>query len=500
MSSESEVAQTPPRHQAAPERQERVEQQNVTASQEKMAVANSGQDAMTLAQKQNNERPAQSEALTKGQDGKPAILPDLGISGLDGADKGGAEKSGVNGAADKQKPSAKEVLTSDKASAEEKLKAVSELDRQGVKDFSLADKDGKQRHYSIEREKVSGDRSAVRLYGDDDKGNKRVALRGIEGKDGEFSKEAGGKSGKADFQGDYWKEKVANKSGLGGNSQNLDFAPPKVAASKQEQPVAAKAEAAKSEANRQEQADAKPNRADQSAAKSEQPAAKTMEKAAAKQEIAPEKQAAPEKPATKGESLREKAAQFSDAPFTPEESKRLNAMMDDIMGKVKQAGKIEKVAPGITAFKAGLQVDIDGAPDAHKKDRTGQNKTAFNAGGRYLNGEKDNYFVMPKHSDGRSGAELGDPGLMRRGNENMTTGIYGDKGPSHKLGETSQPVARELGFKNHSASSGGTHKAEVDYVVFAGTGPGKRSAPLSSGEQRSVIRMHLDNWEKQRQR
>ena len=349
------------------------------------------------------------------------------------------------------------------------------------------------RDSSIEREKVSGDRTAVRLYGDDDKGNKRVALRGIEGKDGEFSKESGGKNGKADFQGDYWKEKVANKSGLGGNSQNLDFAPPKVA---------------KSEAARQEQADAKPNRSgeqpvvksEQTAARTEQTAARTAEKAAAKQENGPEKQAAPEKPATKGESLREKAAQFSDAPFTPEESKRLNAMMDDIMGKVKQVGRIEKVAPGVTAFKAGLQVDIDGAPDAHKKDRTGQNKTAFNAGGKYLNGEKDNYFVMPKRSDGRSGAELGDPGLMRRGNENMTTGIYGDKGPSHKLGETSQPVARELGFKNHSASSGGTHKAEVDYVVFAGTGPGKRSAPLSSGEQRSVIRMHLDNWEKQRQR
>lgn len=495
MSGENEVVQAPHRHQAAPERQERVEQQN-TVNQEKMAVANNGQDAMQLAQKQNGERPAQSEAMTKGQDGKQPLLPELGFSGLEAGDKGNSVKEG----AEKQKPSAKEILTSDKASAEDKLKAVSELDRQGVKDFSLADKDGKQRHYSIEREKLSGERSAVRLYGDDDKGNKRVALRGIESKDGEFSKESGGRTGKADFQGDYWKDNIGKRSGLGGNAQNLDFAPP-------QKTVSNKGQVAGSESERQEQAAAKTEQAP-AAIKPEQVAAPVVEKpvapkseqarperAAARPEATAEKPAQPDKP----ESLRDKAAQFSDAPFTPEESKRLNAMMDDIMGKVKQAGKIEKVAPGITAFKAGLQVDIDGAPDAHKKDRTGQNKTAFNAGGKYLNGERDNYFVMPKHSDKRSGAELGDPGLMRRGNENLTTGIYGDRGPSQKLGETSQPVARELGFKNHSASSGGTHKAEVDYVVFAGTGPGKKSAPLSSAEQRSVIRMHLNNWEKQRQ-
>jgi hypothetical protein len=86
---------------------------------------------------------------------------------------------------------------------------------------------------------------------------------------------------------------------------------------------------------------------------------------------------------------------------------------------------------------------------------------------RYLDSERIPFFVLPgNHSNG---AKLGDVGLCL----NTTSGdncyaVYGDIGPSSKIGEGSMRLASALGL-NSSPKTGGTSNKIIGYLLFPGS-------------------------------
>lgn len=86
---------------------------------------------------------------------------------------------------------------------------------------------------------------------------------------------------------------------------------------------------------------------------------------------------------------------------------------------------------------------------------------------RYLDSESIPFFVLPgKHNNG---AKLGDVGLVL----NTRTGdncyaVYGENGPSDKIGEGSIRLAEALSI-DHNVKSGGTESRIVVFLVFPGS-------------------------------
>ena len=87
---------------------------------------------------------------------------------------------------------------------------------------------------------------------------------------------------------------------------------------------------------------------------------------------------------------------------------------------------------------------------------------------RYVDSESIPFFVLPGgHSNG---AKLGDVGLVY----NTTTGdncygIYGDVGPSDKIGECSIRMAEALKIDDVNPKNGGTSSKSIVYLVFPGS-------------------------------
>jgi Fungal chitosanase of glycosyl hydrolase group 75 len=168
--------------------------------------------------------------------------------------------------------------------------------------------------------------------------------------------------------------------------------------------------------------------------------------------------------------------------------------------------------PASFLFKAGMAIDADGSPNCYGPDDSGLDWTANGGtpgedwwGGptdrlgmpciqkiydpcpgmyvsgtahinpaydeqspyRYLDSESIPFFVLPGSHN--NGAKLGDVGLLY----NIKTcdncyGIYGDIGPSGKIGEASIRMAEALGI-DADPKEGGTEAKAIAYLVFPGS-------------------------------
>jgi|GEM_PF-1004149 len=139
---------------------------------------------------------------------------------------------------------------------------------------------------------------------------------------------------------------------------------------------------------------------------------------------------------------------------------------------------VHQLADGALAYTGGMNIDADGAGSAWRGDRFGQNKTSLTDGnGRSLDPTKTPYVVLPIGFErAHPGVKLGDIVAVQY-NGKTVFAIYGDRGPTTKIGEASILTAQELGIP--ASPTGGGVDAGVTYTVFPGSGTGQ---PLSNAE------------------
>ncbi len=174
--------------------------------------------------------------------------------------------------------------------------------------------------------------------------------------------------------------------------------------------------------------------------------------------------------------------------------------------------------PGSTAFfyESGMTIDADGAPNAYHPDNTGLDDLA-NAGSpgnwpglakdndgqpfvqgpddpfpgyfvsetalvdrtkpvndpaRYVDASKIPFIVLPGGMARQIGARPGDFAIVfNRRNGKSSYAIFGDVGPSDRIGEGSMALAESLGIRS-DARNGGTRRG-VLFIVFPGSGNGR---------------------------
>jgi Fungal chitosanase of glycosyl hydrolase group 75 len=174
--------------------------------------------------------------------------------------------------------------------------------------------------------------------------------------------------------------------------------------------------------------------------------------------------------------------------------------------------------PGTTAFfyEAGMTIDADGAPNAYHPDNSGLDDLA-NAGApgnweglakdhdgepfvqgpddpfpgfyvsatalsdrtrpvndplRYVDASKIPYIVLPAGTARQLGARPGDFSVvLNQRNGKISYAIFGDVGPSDRIGEGSVALAENLGIRSN-ARNGGAGKG-ILFLIFPGSGNGR---------------------------
>ena len=174
--------------------------------------------------------------------------------------------------------------------------------------------------------------------------------------------------------------------------------------------------------------------------------------------------------------------------------------------------------PGTSAFfyEAGMSIDADGAPNAYHPDNTGLDDLT-NAGGpgnweglaknrygdpfvqgpddpfpgyyvsatalvdrdrqvsdplRYVDASKIPYIVLPGSMARQLGARPGDfAAVLNQRNAKMSYAIFGDVGPSDRIGEGSMALAENLGIRSNARNGGA--RGGIFYLVFPGSGNGR---------------------------
>ncbi|MGD0907308.1 MAG: glycoside hydrolase family 75 protein [Candidatus Acidiferrales bacterium] len=192
--------------------------------------------------------------------------------------------------------------------------------------------------------------------------------------------------------------------------------------------------------------------------------------------------------------------------------------------------------PGNEAFffEAGMTIDADGAPNAYHPDNTGLDDLA-NAGApgsweglakgpdgepilqgpndpfpgyyvsatalsdrskpwndptRYVDASKIPYIVLPGSFARQIGARPGDFSVvLNQRNGKSSYAIFGDVGPSDRIGEGSVALAENLGIRS-DARNGGARRG-ILYLVFPGSGNGR---PRTIEEINSEAEKLLDEW------
>ena len=177
--------------------------------------------------------------------------------------------------------------------------------------------------------------------------------------------------------------------------------------------------------------------------------------------------------------------------------------------------------PGTSAFfyEAGMSIDADGAPNAYHPDNTGLDDLR-NAGGpgnweglaknrygdpfvqgpddpfpgyyvsatalvdrerqvndplRYVDASKIPYVVLPGGMARELGARPGDFAIVwNQRNGKISFAIYGDVGPSDRIGEGSMALAENLGIRSNARNGGA--RGGILYIVFPGSGNGRPRA------------------------
>ncbi|MGE0490953.1 MAG: peptidoglycan-binding protein [Vulcanimicrobiota bacterium] len=143
------------------------------------------------------------------------------------------------------------------------------------------------------------------------------------------------------------------------------------------------------------------------------------------------------------------------------------------LGNLKTLAEARRSDRGLY-FRAGAQIDTDGSGPSHG-DSYHQSRTSLRGREGYPNADKTPYFVLPPQVMRSIGAKPGDLGLIKRGDK-IIPAVFADVGPRNKIGEVSYLAAKQLGINPHP-NRGGTHRPEVEYMVFPGSGT--RSPSLS---------------------
>jgi hypothetical protein len=187
-------------------------------------------------------------------------------------------------------------------------------------------------------------------------------------------------------------------------------------------------------------------------------------------------------------------------------------------------------------FRAGMEVDVDGAPNAYGPDNSGLDFTAnakdgskfvgvvTDAEGKpviqesgafkgfyvsttslhaahanerdpatYVDATKISYIVLPPEMAKQFGIVLGDLAVVTNQESGKSSfAIYADVGPHGKIGEGSVALAEAIGL-NANPRHGGTGKPIISYLVFpmSGLGQGKLR---SSDEINSSAGQEFATW------
>lgn len=397
------------------------------------------------------------------------------------------------------------ILTSN-ASAEEKIKAVEALGRAGQTSVEIVDKDGSKRNLTIELEKA-GARTLVHLYAADEQGKERVVLRGIKNADGSYQQQQTEAGDKVGSYGTWWSKNMGDRSYFS-EMQTARDEPAKTGDSNLF-PDKRNAIAPERKADVVEIKPAK-----------EIPEVK-IEEVKKVVEIAPTKDVTPTRdvqelaqlpviPADRAvpqpldgqpfyvqqnqEIPAERAGRDVVVPFKEQvpqrvvtDQERLNELFDGIASRANRSRRMTQVDDGTVYFRAGMAIDADGSPRARKIDPYGQSETSLRyKNGASVNAETVNYFVLPLGKYQQYGVRKGDIAAVRYGDE-VRFAVFADAGPSHKLGEGSMALAASLGI-NNNPRNGGTHRPEVEYIVFPGSGNGR---PLHNDAHQDLGRHYL---------
>jgi hypothetical protein len=193
--------------------------------------------------------------------------------------------------------------------------------------------------------------------------------------------------------------------------------------------------------------------------------------------------------------------------------------------------------PGTTAifYESGMTIDADGAPNAYHPDNSGLDDLA-NAGApgvweglakdsngqpyiqgpndpfpgyyvsataladrskpvndptRYVDASKIPFVVLPGKMARQLGARPGDfAAVFNERNGKSSYAIFGDVGPSDRIGEGSVALAENLGIRS-DARNGGTRRG-ILFIIFPGSGEGRpRTIEEINGETQKL----LQEWE-----
>jgi glycosyl hydrolase group 75 (putative chitosanase) len=193
--------------------------------------------------------------------------------------------------------------------------------------------------------------------------------------------------------------------------------------------------------------------------------------------------------------------------------------------------------PGTSAFfyESGMTIDADGAPNAYHPDNSGLDDVA-NAGTpgvweglakdrdgqpyiqgpndpfpgyyvsataladrskpvndptRYVDASKIPFVVLPGRMARLLGARPGDfAAVFNQRNGKSSYAIFGDVGPSDRIGEGSVALAENLGIQS-DARNGGARRG-ILYIIFPGSGDGR---PRTIDEINGDTQKLLQEWE-----
>lgn len=352
----------------------------------------------------------------------------VGGNGAQAADA--AAKANIPSLTIESAPSAAEILGS-RASVQDKLKAAESLARAGQTTVEIVDQDGQKRQLTIELESA-GKRTLVHVYAQDDSGKDRVVLRAVKEADGSFAQEQTESGRKVSFYGEWWSKNMAERSVLADNGGPL------------------------------------PGASASTASELYQPR---------RNEI----------PAPTRVARTDTLYPPSDAELPANDSTRLNQLFEGVAQRAGYSRRLTQLDNGAVYFRSGMAVDADGSPRARQIDPYGQTRTSLrHEGGASVNAEATNYFVLPYGKYKQFGVKLGDIAAVRYGDQ-VRFAVFADVGPGHKLGEGSMALARSLGMSS-SPISGGTQRAEVEYLVFPRSGNG---TPLHNDAHEDLGRHYL---------
>jgi hypothetical protein len=122
---------------------------------------------------------------------------------------------------------------------------------------------------------------------------------------------------------------------------------------------------------------------------------------------------------------------------------------------------------GAVQFKAAMNVDTDGGSSAESRsDRYYQSQTSMKLGGRYLDADRLPFIVLPPGLVRETGAKLGDLVHVEKDGKSMYA-IYGDGGPSGKIGEASMYMTK---FFDPRSGPNRAATGTYTYTVLPGTG------------------------------